>query len=447
MVSEFQLKILQFALQHPHGKEYIPLIQEAYLDSALDKNLLMVIKKYYEVYRISPTKADLLQSLENELKKAGEKGALPKDVLMQLRSRISEYFSPLVEDTEMVKKQVLIEQKKALTKDFLIKNSTKVDGLIEDESFNAMEADLAKIISLSPPELNSFTKKPLRFSGEVPSQAPIEVHPCCYPSINDLTARKGFYSPQLIILMGGPKAFKTGFLLNMTAGYLKSGLKVKYCDTENGVRILYDRLMQTLLGYTIDELNLDDNQAIIANARQVISRLSGGDVSFGFYGGKGLKDVDADIRQEYLDTGFKPDVIIHDYIDKYKNKEKDKRISIQENYDAAVRLNEKWGTFSFTVSTVKRTAINKEIVKVTDFGEDIMKAYNCHAAFALCRTTTEESLGMARIVPVIQREGAKYSEAKNNQVIFKLNEERMIMEEFDPKEALKNLKKTNLTDY
>ena len=232
----------------------------------------------------------------------------------------------------------------------------------------------------------------------------------------------------------------------MTAGYLKAGLKVKYCDTENGVRILYDRLMQTLLGYTIDELEAGENAPIIENARKVIARLSGGDVSFGFYGGKSLSDVDADMRQEYLDTGFKPDVIIHDYIDKYKSKQKDKRIGIQENYDAAVRLNEKWNTFSFTVSTVKRTAINKEIIKVTDFGEDIMKAYNCHASFALCRTTTEESLGMARIVPVIQREGAKYSERANNHVIFKLNEERMIMEEFDPKEALRTLKKSDLTD-
>ena len=142
-------------------------------------------------------------------------------------------------------------------------------------------------------------------------------------------------------------------------------------------------------------------------------KVMGGDLQIGFFPAGKAKLDDVDLELEYYRDEFNwvPDVIVYDYLDLFQGPDprKDKRIQIQDNYHAAIALNVKWGMWAMTVSTVNRGAVDKAVINMKDFGEDFAKAYNCHAAFAICRTPEEMEFGTARIIPVVQREGVPYA--------------------------------------
>ncbi len=150
------------------------------------------------------------------------------------------------------------------------------------------------------------------------------------------------------------------------------------------------------------------------------------------------KDVDADLTVLKEEHGWEPDFIVWDYPDKMDCEDKtikDTRIKIQHVYHDIIRLHNKWDCFGIGVSPVNKNAVGKAIIDMRDFAEDFQKAYNAHAAFALCATPEEEKAHIRRIVPVFQREGVGLSSGKA--CVVKLDEARMQMTELSFEEANK----------
>jgi len=264
-----------------------------------------------------------------------------------------------------------------------------------------------------------------------------------------MTAAGGFYPPQLIIFMGAPKSFKTGTLLSVAIELVRDGKKVYYVDAENGQRSIYNRFRQGVLDCELRDVDSPENVALYD---QMISRWKtmGGDFAFNFYPGHSFcaDDVEADLDTLKDEHGWEPDVICWDYPDiqlpNDKDKAKDKRIGIQHVYFDIIRVNERRSTFSIALSQVGKAAVNKVIIDMKDFAEDFGKAANAHAAFAICRTETEMRRGLARIVPVVQREGVQYN--GSNMCMVRINEARMQVVELSPEEAKAELEELMLQD-
>ena len=62
---------------------------------------------------------------------------------------------------------------------------------------------------------------------------------------------------------------------------------------------------------------------------------------------------------------------------------------------------------------------------------------NSHAVFGICSTVDELEYGIRRIVPIVQREGLAYR--GKNMCIIKIDEEKMMINEVDKDEYLKNI--------
>jgi hypothetical protein len=254
-----------------------------------------------------------------------------------------------------------------------------------------------------------------------------------------MTAAGGFYSPQLIVILSEPKAFKTGTILEMAIGFMKDGLKVYVADTENGELSIRNRVEQALLRCSLTELNDPGMYDTLQEVKRW-SMIAGGNIlidSWVAYSAT-TYHVKSRIKQVIKDYDFTPDVIIWDAIDHFmpsdaELRKKDERFRIRGVYFDIIAINKEFGCFSIGPSQVNRQAVNKKIITMKDFGEDFGKAANCHAAFAICRTDEEVEVGIARLVPVAQRQGKRYK--PNVVCVLKIDEEHHDVHEISIEEA------------
>jgi hypothetical protein len=227
-----------------------------------------------------------------------------------------------------------------------------------------------------------------------------------------MTAIGGFAPPELVVWMGPPKSFKTGFLIKFAVEYMKDGLDVFYADFENGAEQIMQRTKQCLLECRIDEIkNFNDELNQIKD--KMIGMIGSGEM----YINKYMKQrdhfghIETDLNK-CLDDDFNPKLMIYDYIDIMGCSDKkitDKRLMIQKNYADASYINDKYDTFCFTVSKMKSKSWEVEWPTADDVAEDKEKIYNAHAVFAIMRNEEDIEEGLGRIIPIVQRRGSSYT--------------------------------------
>lgn len=417
MKADFQEEILRYILQTKEGKKYIDHLDKELWDRHEYQVVYQLLQGYIEKYKGSPSKVTLTEYFDKELRKAvTAKNAVTKESVQQIERTIYKlYDTPFDTNTGLIHEEIIEYAQRKLTRQMLTENADKVangDEKFFRELHKRMQdiVNLADIIDTEPDKhrggfaLRDFDN--VNFNAQ--SQ---KAHPTIFSQLNDFTAEGGFYSPQLAIIMKGPKAFGTGLLLNLAKGWVMDGLNVYFADTENGVEPIKKRFYQAIGECTRKELKVPEIKQMLGRMVKGYKAM-GGDFQNGFFpaGQATLADVDAELEFLKAEYGWTPHVIIYDYLDLFKGKDpkKDKRIQIQDNYHEAIAMNDKWNTFAFSISTVSRKAISAPVIRVEDFGEDIQKAYNCHAAFALCATEEEAALNIARILPVVQREGVGF---------------------------------------
>lgn len=431
MTPEFQSDLLKFLFQNPKAKRFIPYVSPDLFDNPAQESVYGVFRDYIKKYKRLPSKASYIEFLNREVNKSRE--SIDESIHKNLLNETAKAYSRLDGGTELIEDVLIEEIQKKLAKRLIVEYAEKIKKA-DDTTFNKMLTQMGKIVKLREDILNERKEKGMYFIRDASKnlKAAAVGQPIFLHGVNRMTAAGGFYSPQLITFMAGPKFFKTGVLLNIAWDLAIKGKKLFYADSENGEDNINVRLRQCVLQCTRNDTfkYMPEFNAIVAKVGKM-----GGEIRIEFFPKNStLDDVEQKMLELRNEDGFVPDVIIYDYLDLYKSSDKkiiDKRLHIQDVYHHAVRINERWNTFAFTVSTVKASAINKLIVEVGDFGEDSQKAYNCHAAFAICRTKTEMQEGTARIVPVVQREGVGFRNDAATTCAVQFNESIMNVKELD----------------
>lgn len=430
MTVKFQEQVLKYLLQQKEGKRFITLIDNTCFEIASDKIIFDMLKEYVTKFNVLPSKVSLLEWFDRNAKEA----KLKEDIKTAMVNRIVVMYEPLSEETNLIRLSIVEFAQRLQTKHLFLENVDKVkEG--DEAFFQLLARQMLKIGKLT--EANEDEEKNkggflLKDHDNFKYDVIKEAKPTDLKGLNKLTAAGGFYSPQLIVLMAAPKGFKTGTMLNIVLGMVRDGLNVYYADTENGIGAIRTRSLQKMLDCEVSEL-----REMKDKAKEVVKwyKKMGGDMEIDFYPArsKTLDDVDENLEYLKAEFGWVPDVIVYDYLDLFEPADKsvkEPRFKIQNVYHHAVRLNNKWGCFAITVSPVGRKAVSKEVIQMSDFAEDFAKAYNCHAAFALCRTDDEILAGIARLVPVAQREGVAF-QGDFTTVFLEIDEKRMHIAEID----------------
>jgi len=438
MTIDYQLSLLSYLVQCPEGLQYIEELDDSLFDLAEDKLTLQILKKYYKTYQALPSKTVALQYTEEQI---AQTPSLSKELAENLRNNIEDIYIPLVEgDRKNIQDSIIDEiQLKTMNKTFMDLASNKI-------SPTQVFAKLNRLASLNKSSSNDVhadggflvQDRHKHFDEQV------EGNPTFLHDLNRLTAAGGFYSPQLIVFLSGPKSFKTGILLKLGIEYARGGMRVYYADNENGARSLRNRAKQTIMECELQDLYDPALKEELDDTLYRFGHYMGGDLFIDSYLAYASTISDVRARLAYLKEKHKwvPDIIIYDTIDKFSpsnpaDQKRDLRIQIQKVYDEAINLNKEYQTFSFAPSQVNRNAIGKKVFDMRDLAEDFAKAFNCHAAFAICSTDQEIEEGIRRIIPVVQREGVAYK--GKNLCVIEIDEKKQIIKELDKDDYLQNL--------
>lgn len=445
MTLEFQEEIFRFVLQTKEGRKYLPLLDNSIYDLPEHQVIFDLVQKYHEKYAKAPSRANLLEWFD----RASKKVAMDVRVYEKVEDSIRQLYRSFNSDTGQIRDRIVEFAQYKLTKNMFKEYSGKIsDG---DEVFQKIQVEMNKIVQLGQDITEGDNNRGGAILKEYKGINRIEFDgkPCYLNGLNKMTSAKGFHSPQLIILMGGPKSFKSGNLIKMGVEYMRDGYQVYYADAENGLSLTKRRIYQAMLECTFKELYDEDMQKTLA---EMIERykLLGGEMEVGYYpsGVKTIQDVEMELEHLREEKGFIPDIILWDDPDNFLSTDSNKRKEVRHNlhgvYVDIINLNNKLDAFSMGISQVNRNAIGRAVIDMKDFSEDINKARKCHAAFAICRTEEELANGTARIIPVLQRDGLAYKGV--NQCLIEIDESRMLIKEIDFKEAIRQIKRRAIKD-
>jgi len=432
MRNDFEDQLLQFVIQNNKSKKYAEILDNRIFLHKDNKVVYDIFQNYVKEYHVSPSQESLSQYFEDSVK--GQD--IESSVIRQIVSHIQKLYIPLQTETVYIRQRINTYVKKRETKELFKKYGGKVNEEdVKDDLFDEISNEFRRVKDIGQLFNNTeevkhgfLIRDHNTYIQEMKDPVPIFLN-----GVNRLTAAGGFYSPQLILFMGGPKGFKTGSLILVCNGLVKRGLKVYYADTENGDESIKNRSQQAYLGTDLYGLYEHENQEILDQILDKIGRM-GGDLYVDWFPAETccIQDVADRLETLRIEHNWFPDVIAYDNLDNFipsksQDRRKDKRLQIQTIYHEAINFNKKHNILGFNLSQVRKEAVDKKVITLKDFAEDFGKAMNSHAAFALCRTEEEQESLVGRWLPVVQREGKKYL-GKNFCSVY-IQEETMEMRE------------------
>jgi len=425
MKLSFQKNVLRYFFQRSESKEYLLILNKSIFDIPVYQIAFEILQSYVQQYNKIPNKETITSAFDIEADKIG----INTEAYDQILSILEQSFDPMDIDEKFTRDTVIDFAKNQMVKKMFEENADKI-GKADEKILKKMYNNMQYIVNLGNDTKEHYEGKYLLKDYTTDRKKPIEGIPTYLHKLNTLTAARGFHKPQLIIIMGGPKGFKTGVLLNIVVNYVRDGLKVFFADAENSVDSISNRAYQCMLGCTREELFEGKYRDELDNIVEGYGAM-GGEMRTEYFPAyvSTLDDVDERLEQLHEQDGFKPDLIVYDYLDLFVPTDKritERRLQIQNVYHHAIRLNNKWGMFGMSPSQINKAAVGKDHINLTDFAEDFAKAHNCHAAFGIAGTDEERLKGFATLVPVAQREGKRFS--YHDQCPIVIDEARMLVE-------------------
>ena len=391
MNKTIQSQILAYFLRHKS-----PLVDKFKVNwfSILEnQEIFKLIQKYYRDYTKCPSIDIFLDFMQKHTDKN--------------YTVIIESLYELVIEQEYIEDKIVFEAQKALYKNLMDENYDSLQTA-DDAKLKLILKQFSDVYSLSAAKdtiksINPFEKKFV--------QEQKQIWPTWIPSWNAMMSKGGFASPELIVLLSGPKMFKTGFGINLAVNFVLNGAKLVFVDWENGETQIGTRLQQALFQLSYSEYISDEfDDKINSHLKNSKSYFRGGGIRLlSLNANKDSLDVvDNEIARLINEEDFNPDMIIYDYLDLAAcadDKIRETRFQIRHIYHHAISINKKYDCFSITPSQANRASIGKPTFTISDFAEDFGKVMNAHASFALCRSKEELLQHRARLCVVFQRQG------------------------------------------
>lgn len=434
MTLDFQVALLQSLYQQRELKRYVKDLPAKTFTKPLHQAAMELLKDYVARYKVLPSQVGALELLAEQLEgdKAVEESyhklkeiipqlfLVPQVPLEQVQSHLDgEVTRSLagLEVAEFLRK--LREAEPHEVADLTLSCKAKLGALVQGRGENGIFINEGGLLTDAHTKLDND---------------PTIVYATPWHGLNQMTSLGGFYTPQLIIFAAAPKSFKTGVMLNLALGFVKQGLKVYYADAENGEKSILRRSMQHFLeAKAVDVYN--DPYKFAPMAALIRKFAPTGNMWVDSYPTfrASMGDVEERLAELKEVHGFVPNVIIYDSIDHFiptnsydRNKKEYEKIGIV--YFEAINLNKRYGYFAIAPSQVTKEAVGKESFKMSDLGGSFAKVANCHASFAICQTPEEEMAGLARIEPIVQREGKSHVTSKGGGYGCILRMEKDIMQ-------------------
>ncbi len=378
--SQFQVKVIAALLSH---KEFLVNINDTIIpDYFDDKALQWVVEqtlKYYDKYHTTPDMTVLsveLKKLDNEILKIAIKEKLKEAY------SISENDLPYIEEefSNFCKNQQL---KNALLTSVDLLQSGQYDD-IRHIIDNALKAGQDK--NLGHEYLKDIEER-YRSDGRAPISTP-------WVEINKLTAG-GLGGGDFGLVFGNPGGGKSWCLTSLGAEAVKNGYNVIHYTLELGADYVGKRYDAYFSNISVTEI--ENNKAAVESA---ISALEG-KLIIKEYAPKraSVSTIESHIKK-CMDFGFKPDLIIIDYVDLLSSKNRmnrERKDEIDDIYIGTKGLAKAYKLPIWSVSQVNRAGAKDDVIEGDKSSGSYDKIMIADIAISLSRKKEDKVAGTGRI--------------------------------------------------
>lgn len=384
----FQIKVMSSLLKH---KEFLQnvydILESEYFDNPAHKWLVDETLRYYYKYHATPT----LDSLHVEVKKI-ENEVLKVSVIEQLK----EAYKASNEDREYVEQEFLNfcknqQLKKALLSSVDLLQSGQYDDIryLIDA---ALKAGQDRNIGHEY-EKDVETRYREEQRGAIPTP---------WVHINELLMG-GLGSGDLGIIFGNPGGGKSWMLVNMGAAAVQAGYNVCHYTLELSEDYVGRRYDSLFSGVDIQHIH-QHRDAV----NKIVSELPGKLIIKEFPMSKATIATIESHVQKCTDLGYKPDIIIIDYVDLLKAKRKsiDRKDEIDDIYTSTKGLARELKTPIWTVSQVNRAGAKDDIIEGDKAAGSYNKMMIADFAISLSRKKEDKVKGTGRIHIMKNRYGS-----------------------------------------
>lgn len=400
----FDLNILRYFFQYKRSVNYLEYGIHHDLFTAIEHRAVFeVFLGYVAKYKEVPDYSNLLKFMVDQ--------QVPQTNIDLLKPTFDNVYKHL-QDVNIIEEELLTKVKQKIHKNIILKAMESLDTEWDDKKFEQTYKEISKLVRMDVHGAPKYT--PLLDSLITDQITLPTAHPTKFRAFNEVIGLGGFFAPQLIAILGGPKSMKTTFLLHLAVGYVESGLNVSYLDWENGRSQTSVVLQQILTDRRVEFLYDTSNLKYLEDRVQKLKERNG-NIFYSKLRAKRDMVSDAELLiKDYQDThNIGTDCIIYDYLDiTGRPKGVDKREGIQMAYADAKNMNESFDAFGITISKITRGSKNKDFLTEEDSAEDNEKAYNVDALFAIRRSEEDVQNAVGHIQPIVQRNGESHVEKR-----------------------------------
>ena len=415
----FQVKVLSSLLNHREFLQSIhDILEDTYFDNPAHKWIVEEVLRYYYKYHATAT----LDSLQIEVKK------IPNEVLrVSVIEQLKEAYKTTNDDREYVEQEFSNfcrnqQLKKALLSSVDLLQSGQYDD-IRHLIDSALKAGQDKNIGHEyEKDVETRYREEERGSIATP-----------WSHINSLLMG-GLGTGDLGIIFGNPGGGKSWMLVNMGAAAVSAGYNVCHYTLELSEDYIGKRYDALFTG--IDVQHVHKHRAEI---EVVLKKLTGKLIIKEFSMGKtGVSSIEAHI-QKCTDLGYRPDLVVIDYVDLLKSKRKsiDRKDEIDDIYASTKGLARDLKVPIWTVSQVNRAGAKDDVIEGDKAAGSYNKMMIADFAISLSRKRIDKVNGTGRVHIMKNRYGmdgmtyaAKFNTSNGNIDIesTEIDEETLIPE-------------------
>lgn len=232
----------------------------------------------------------------------------------------------------------------------------------------------------------------------------------------DRVIEGGMEQPALGIVLGGPGAGKSLYLVNQSASALVLSYNVAYVTLELSASRVYRRIVCNLLDCTKEELANNTKQA--AGRLRMLNEDGSGILHVLYQSPRAATPgtIRAWLRTLELEEGFRPHVLIIDYADKLvhkldsKAKELGPYKEMEYVYEGLRDIAVERNCWVWTASQTTRGGLHNKRVDIEHAADSMNKSRVGDLIVAIARTHEDEAEGMLRFRVLKSREGAAHNE-------------------------------------
>ena len=341
----FQTKVLSSLLTH---KEFLvnihDILSEEYFDNQAQKWVIKEILKNYEKYHTTPS----MDILKVELKKIDNE-VLQVSVKEQLRAAYEasdEDLKYVIEEFSGFCKNQQLKKALLTSVDFL--NAGDYDS-IRSIVDNALKAGQDKNVGH---EYNKDVESRYRVDERTPIASP-------WPCINDIM-QGGIGGGDFGLIFGNPGGGKSWSLIALGGHAVKMGYNVLHYTLELGEAYVGKRYDAYFTNIPVDTIGKYRNKV-----EQAVEDLVGQLIIKEFSPGKATIHTLESHIQKCTDQGFKPDLIIIDYVDLLGTRKKtsDRKGEIDDIYISTKGLARTLNLPVWSVSQVNRAGAKDDVIE------------------------------------------------------------------------------------